>query len=134
MTELPEIHIDAARALELLAAVVAEHGPDTVYLVPEDRKKCLYAHGTVCGCLVGHALHRAGLTMDELALMDIEDTAEGLGTGIRDAWIPARVQLTGAAREVFEVAQGAQDKGKRWGEALDSARRYAAEYPEAGER
>lgn len=119
------IYIDGDRALALIAEVVAEFGVDFFYAdhvrVPDrpgnhgaaERVLCVYVRDGRCSCLIGHALHRAGVPIAELERM----------RGVIDlVQLPDRVQLTPDALTVFVAAQSAQDNGHPWGNALRYAR------------
>lgn len=134
LTDVPiVIDIDADRALALLREVVDEYGHDYVYRqvahrLPDGRSKpmCVYADDGRPSCLVGHALHRAGVTVAELDRM--------LGQiGEDDDELPERVTLTGLAAEVLAEAQMAQDQGITWGDALAQAVARRRERAGAGE-
>jgi hypothetical protein len=109
----PSIPITARVARRLLREVVAEVGRDRVI-----SDTCTYADLTSSRprCLVGHALHRAGVDVDELSWMDCHTP-----TFIDVVRVPARVRLTWPARMVFRRAQVAQDRGRPWGVAVDEA-------------
>lgn len=122
--------ITARRALELLIDVVDTYGPETVYertelhtswgeAVPENEDEvimgCLYALDGAPSCLVGHVLHRAGATLNELRSLD----REGVGAS---ALADAIGSVEPDAAEVLDVAQRHQDNGATWGKALDMAR------------
>ncbi|MFJ8818180.1 hypothetical protein [Amycolatopsis thermoflava] len=124
-----EIVIDVDRALQLLREVVAERGADTVYQPVRlgasrpDRAplpNCVYAHNGAPSCLVGHALHRAGVPVEDLAKM----------TGQIDelSWWPESLDVGSDAVEVFLAAQYAQDEGSPWGDALAAAEHEAGVY------
>lgn len=123
-------------ALELLEAVVAEAGEDHVYGVATP--VCLYAEypldeydeygGMVDrdappvgpGCIVGHALHMAGLPLEALAQMD---NYGSITEADHREWLVAHgIDLTPEAQQVFYAAQLYQDRGCTWGHALDNAR------------
>lgn len=120
-----QIHIDGARAVQMLRAVVAEHGAGTVYAL-HDRDSdpgvdhtyamCRYVHHGCPDCLIGRALALAGVTVDELVEMDTANR-----TGIASVPLPPRLLLTEQARAVFRAAQLVQDSGGTWGEALAAA-------------
>lgn len=131
MNVTEEIHIDGARAVELLHAVVAEHGTDTVYMTRNGvGQLCRYVYDGCPDCLVGRALALAGVTVDELAEMDCA-YPDG-PNGINSVRLPARLHLTRRAREVFAAAQAKQDGGYTWGEALAAAETAASAMNEAG--
>lgn len=110
--------IDGRRALELLIDTVDRYGEGTVYeKVPSlDSAKfvCRYEYEGNPSCLVGKALYRAGTPLDLLAHLDLFS-------------IPAdKLDITGYVTTggalVFHAAQGVQDNGGTWGEALKEAR------------
>lgn len=110
------IRIDADRALQLLREVVAEHGPDTVYVKPEGSAQCVYVQGGSCSCLVAHVLRRAGLTVDEIADFDVQSMDRPVT--IEEAEFPERVHITVGALLVLADAQQEQDRGQSWSLAL----------------
>lgn len=118
-----QIHIDGARAVELLRAVVAEHGANTAYVFrwPQDQDHppphCRYTYDGCPDCLIGRALALAGVTVGELADMDADPGRTGIGS----VMLPARLHLTEQGRNVFKAAQLVQDDGATWGEALAAA-------------
>lgn len=120
---MADIQIDATRAIELLREVVAESGEDYRYELIETGygSACHYAHNGCPSCLVGHALHRAGMTVNQLAALDGQDN------DIATVPLPVGVELTSFAREVFAVAQDAQDIRQPWGMALSAAERAYGE-------
>lgn len=72
--------------------------------------------GTAPGCIVGHVLHRLGMTPNELKALD----RIGVITDIPDDLLPAR--LTPRARGVLRIAQRRQDDGCSWGNAAAAAK------------
>jgi hypothetical protein len=126
---MAEIRIDATRAIELLREVVAESGEDYRYELIETPygPVCHYAHDDAPSCLVGHALHRAGVTVEQLASLDKHDNH------IASVELPAEVEITDEAQDVFAVAQDTQDDGKPWGVALSVAERAYEDQTSAGE-
>lgn len=120
--------ITARRALELLIDVVDAYGPQTVYerieveaddllTGPETLFQCRYEHNGAPSCLVGHVLHRAGMSVAELALLD----AVGIGASNLTKWGPT-LHISGNAAALLGVAQRAQDNDVPWGQAVDQAR------------
>lgn len=103
------------RAKELAKEVVTEFGE--YYKYPEDHRQwnagvrlCMYVHEDKPSCLVGHILHRHGVTVTELSMHEF-----------RGAWEVTRdlVPGTNDATLVFlSKIQGAQDEGNPWGLAL----------------
>lgn len=106
-----EIRITARKARRLLRDVVADAGRGH--------------HAVECGryvrkdrliCLIAFVLHRAGMTVSEVAELDAWSPNE-----IERAQLPARVRMSRQARRVLYVAQDSQDWQNSWGEALDEA-------------
>lgn len=97
-----------------LKAVVAER-PEHRYVQPATAGRepgCLYVHGDVPGCLVGHVLHRMGVPLRELLRHEFSTASEVLEA--LDTDISERV---GA---FLDNVQGDQDSGATWGDALAS--------------
>lgn len=88
---------------------VAAGRPDYVYERPEGGSYCLYVHGDQPGCIVGHVLNRLGVPLAEL------EKREGRGAFVVAAEF---LHTTGFAREVLDVAQALQDRGRTWGESV----------------
>lgn len=114
------IHIDADKALELLEDVVTEKGADFVYEAPGGG--CLYVNGNQPSCLVGHALVRAGVSIEVLSKLD---GTRG-SVPISSADLSDAATLSEAASYIFSVAQDLQDGDNTWGYALDKARQWGA--------
>ena len=114
------IEIDVARALNLLEIVVEKAGEDYVY--PGAQYYCSYVEDGKPSCLVGRALHLAGLGVGELADMD-----DAWPPTIDEVTLPEGVNVTPEARVVLRAAQKEQDWGKTWGEALAVAKELAEE-------
>lgn len=96
-----------------LQDAVADAGDDYVY--PRENG-CQYVHNGAPSCLIGHALHRMGAPIKELATFDsyrpgITASAE---TALRHLGCP-----DSRLRCAAEAAQQAQDDGKTWGRARD---------------
>lgn len=111
---MPEL-INARRALELLTDVVAGRED---YTYPDIYDVCRYVVDGQPSCVVGHVLHRAGWTIDELEYMD--DPATIVVAGILDQYEPDRV--TARAATILAEAQLTQDARNTWGESLKDAR------------
>jgi hypothetical protein len=111
------IELTLARTKELLAEAVTLKGEDYVYVNRDGEQaghdtSCHYVHGDQPGCIVGHVLHRAGVSLADLSNYE--------GQGAED---PAS-QLTDAGGEVVRLlafAQEHQDRGVPWGEAVRQA-------------
>lgn len=125
-----------------IRAVVAEYGSDFVYVAPvEDSTSCYYRTPvleededglpTVArtegkpGCIVGHVLDRLGLLPAVLypsgdshgtPEQRIEDRSAGSAMSALEGALDVRFE--GHARYALGTAQGRQDKGLSWGDAL----------------
>ena len=111
------IEIDKATALRLLREVVAEKGSGYVYT-----GLCVYAYEGACGCLIGHALHRAGVSIEQLAAMDEQPAAD---VAIDKVQLPDGLEIDERAKQILYAAQLKQDNGHTWGTALTEAIRTA---------
>lgn len=115
--------VNARRALELLIDVVEQYGEGTVYekfvkdSLPMNGSACYYERDGAPSCLVGHVLHRAGVSVEMLANIDIYGTPAGRLATV----VPG---LNWEAAGVLGRAQRAQDQGQPWGVALEAARAY----------
>lgn len=111
------------QVMNALREVVAEN-PDKVYQAPEHMKSfsddpsCFYAHANESGgdlkpgCVVGHVLHRLGVSLDDLT------ENEGLGA---HAVVPA-LGIKGVSEEmglILRRVQRLQDQGDSWGLAYE---------------
>jgi hypothetical protein len=122
MTET--IFIDQARALKLMDQAVEERGGSFVYYdqFAESYREygtCRYQVDGQPACLVGLALSKAGLTVEELELLE----GSSIQASYEQGRLPAeRLEITHEALKVLELAQTLQDNDATWGEALESAR------------
>lgn len=110
---VPPERLTYTRTLQLLREVIAEKGEDFVYepFVDEDGfSMCRYVVQGQPSCLVGHVLHRAGISLTELA--GVEDTTPNSSDGPWEDW------GTAAALDLLAEVQEKQDQGVAWGEAL----------------
>lgn len=120
------IEIDGKTALELVRKQVEKAGGEFVYEVPDDGY-CRYTKQGECSCIVGHALHDAGVPLKVLEAMD---TASGFDTPVAIGDDDARallavngVRLSNSAQLVFMAAQETQDDGWTWRTTVESAER-----------
>lgn len=114
--------IDRQQALDLLEQVVDEGGRDFVY--PQDENgNCQYVRDGAPSCLVGKALFKAGVKMEDLIRLDegTADTNGPVAACAMDDVIPGVADYE--ALYVFNQAQQTQDLGDTWGSALDAARK-----------
>lgn len=108
--------LDYERARQLLDAAVAAAGPDFIYEPPAGHRQPRYVDDSSGelrpSCLVGHVLHAAGWTLDELT------TVEGqIPSQLGSPWN----RLTIAARNLLGEVQSKQDIGYTWGYAVVTA-------------
>lgn len=104
------------RAVELAREVVAEFGKGYVY--PESIKvveiggtqpPCLYVHEDKPSCLVGHILHKHGVSLEELSMKEF------IGARLVSSEL---AKADDKARFFLASAQESQDKGETWGTAV----------------
>lgn len=113
--------ITMKQVLDVMCQVVGEFGVDYVYTKIND--SCLnWDEDRDCpSCLVGHVLHRVGISREFL----IEHNPKGAGSVLyyfkEDSGILAEEGVT----SILSLAQYAQDGGNTWGYAL---RRALKEY------
>jgi hypothetical protein len=129
------IDIDGPRALELLVHQVRDRETFVYEKVLVDNvAACTYERCGSPSCLIGHALHEAGVPLAVLRDCDEhkynftkvpEDRPDFTffsGTGISNLDLEQiGVRLTPKARAIFVAAQETQDHGLTWGEALAHA-------------
>lgn len=134
------IHIDVAEARKLLKMAVERNGVHYEYNNPHedwdndryDRNEfsestwgsggptCLYVHRDVDGnlepgCIVGTAMHLAGLPLEVMA----ESNGDSITEKRYGAW--PGVEITNEAANYFRMAQVQQDMGYSWGTAYECA-------------
>lgn len=133
------LHIDLAKAKELLSAAIYERGADYVY--PYDT--CVYwvaegeemaasndPHGSTIvpktepGCLIGLAMHLAGVDADIVRMRNEGEDVNGLLAHLRDE---GAITYTEKAERYLKNAQTHQDNGKTWGDAKYLADNYVDE-------
>lgn len=130
--------IDKPKAIELLERAVAKKGEDWIDPRAKRRKSaikkcpdfnppgCTYVtpQGKSPACIVGHALHWAGVPLDVLKTLD-EGGGEAATTACAtvNSLTGLEVEVTPDAVSVLATAQNVQDEGGTWGDALRSARR-----------
>lgn len=106
-------------------AVAAER-PDHIYDNPDlTANACLYVHNANTpkakpGCIIGAALHRLGVSLDKLNVMDGYASEDGyLSSGFD--FVGGRFGLSDAAVTWGAAVQGHQDNGMPWGSAVAKA-------------
>lgn len=120
--------IDVDGALALLDRALADHGEDHIYSDGPSNIRCTYAYEGRPSCIVGHAMHFAGVAVAQLEALDGRDGGSGVDWLYKNGELPLAV-TRGAAR-VLQVAQEAQDGGYAWGLAVERARVVAESYRE----
>ncbi|WP_025157226.1 hypothetical protein [Leifsonia aquatica] len=120
------ITIDRDRAIELMERAVAEKGADYVYDLSDEYGTgiaCFYVRGGKPSCIVGHALHYAGVDIE--TLVELDSPAGYSSTSIESIIENDRVpglSFTAEARAALRTAQSAQDLRETWGHSLDLAK------------
>lgn len=114
MTTFAEIELpqDAETWRDLLVRAIEEKGADYVYEAPGGRfSSCVYFNGDQPSCLIGHALSYLGVDRDCLSTYG---NTTAIAAGLLGTRVPDPVS------EALSVAQGRQDHGATWGDALAS--------------
>lgn len=111
--------------IEKLEECVNERGADYVYLTkagnpPDGGSGCDYVRNGQPSCLIGCAVHKLGVSVEELASHELA-TAVSLFTRL---W--PNLRYDSLVVRVAQTAQNKQDNGKTWGEALTTAKEVAA--------
>lgn len=111
----------------LLEQAIAERGEGFVYETPyDDRGTCFYVHNwdrygdptePTPGCIVGYALHQAGVALDVM-LQSNDDRAFRLLGHLAASEL---VTCTPDAERLLIYTQDKQDMGKPWGRAYREA-------------
>lgn len=138
LTKKKITHLDLDTTRALLAAAVAERGADYVYpsvsLDPGNEERptpgaCFYltyeetptnakalnaSYKNESGCLAGNVLMRAGVTADWLHGHESRPVSNLL----HQLYEEGTIHHDPIVRDALRVAQGAQDKGATWGEAV----------------
>lgn len=120
MTVKPKIEITPEKAIALLEECVAEKGAAFIYERPQGNA-CAFVDKGVPSCLVGHALHKAGITLAALRRFD------KVGGNIECLVNDGSIALPEVATSIFQRAQELQDDGWTWGKALNEAKVVAAQ-------
>jgi len=115
----PAPPLTLTKTMKLLNEVVKEKGRDFVYKSPSNANICKYAHNNRPGCLVGQVLHRAGVPISALKVMDDWGS---IGRCVSEG----KIVLDPDVKQVLQDAQTVQDRERTWGEALDAAKHRAA--------
>lgn len=128
------LHIDKDKALELLKAAVELKGEDYVY--KKVNGSCMYVdipwvwddevehyvyvpEEATHSCLIGVALHLAGIPL--AAFTDLFVNEEDASAALYALQEEGLVEFDEIVSRIFMKAQGFQDQGLTWGEALRAA-------------
>ncbi|MGW6263745.1 hypothetical protein [Streptomyces sp. NPDC055085] len=121
-----EINLTLSRTKELLAKAVVLKGAGYVYTTlegeqgnPDTQPVCFYVHGEEPGCIVGHALHMAGVPLGRL----LEEERNDAGGVLRSLRADGRMRVSyeDGVAELLAGVQQDQDSGVPWGEAVTHA-------------
>lgn len=134
------ITIDLDKAQALVAECIAERGEDYVYTKDEGTHSCQYVHGVsdvwnedteeyeqvsfddaTPGCLVGMALHKAGIPLESLGSR--ERNEDGSFDLISKLESDGLVWVSMEAQNYLGNAQCSQDLGVPWKRAAEAAAR-----------
>lgn len=131
------IDIDLDRAKALVNECIAERGAEYVY--EKEGSSCKYVHNVgervaneygeteddfseaTPGCLVGAALHRAGVPLERMGIWSRND--DGSYDLIEKLTAEGLVSVTQEANNFLGNCQSSQDNGVPWGQAAEAAAR-----------
>lgn len=142
------IEIDLDRAKALVNECIKERGSDFVYKKEDNASSCLYVHGVnrewdevqeeytildfdkaTPGCLVGSALHKAGVPLDKMG--DERRNESGSYDLIRDLELREElIKIDEQAISYFANVQASQDVGAPWSRAAEAAAEGQVLHPE----
>lgn len=121
MIEITESTVESG-----LTSLVESAGAEFIYVQrpTADGWGCVYVHQGKPDCMIGQFLHGAGVPLKRLALAD--KVQGGAGTDARalvhDLVYEGVIAVSsGRIADVLSRAQGLQDTGFTWGEALEGA-------------
>jgi len=106
---------------------VQERGADYVDRNADTYEACEYAYNGEPGCIVGHVFSYVGIDptkVREGGVFEVIDLEYGVQAKHAEI-IPDSPAFSDGARSVLAAAQHAQDSGRTWGEALDTAKKEA---------
>lgn len=96
--------------LTTLTEIVGK-SPEYVYEPVGEWHKCLYANQGQPSCLIGHALHHLGFSIEELEAFDMQEGPFAFDIGV---WEDDKTE------KLASLVQLEQDKRMPWGEALEN--------------
>ncbi|HEX2242263.1 MAG TPA: hypothetical protein VHK27_03210 [Gammaproteobacteria bacterium] len=133
MDPQPTIVIDHHRAIELLNQVIAGN-EDFVYpkrVGDMGVEYCDYVRDGQPSCIVGKALHLAGVSVEMLKRVENNRPLQKFWNDDLNRYVDfgemLGIQLTWLAAIAFEEAQRIQDDGSSWGVAVRKATNYVTE-------
>jgi hypothetical protein len=119
------IELTEENVTETFRQILAEFGDQAVYVRPPDAESnaaCLYVHdgatGPRPGCIVGHLLHRLGVSYEALRAREGYTANAILFGNDPDNPLKLLLRLPLSLADRIRAVQIAQDHGKTWGEAV----------------
>lgn len=130
------INIDLDKAKALVDECIAERGAEYVY--EKEGSSCKYVHGieevlvnewetkddfthATPGCLVGAALHKAGVPLEKMGTPYRND--QGSFDLVENLTEDGLISMSQEANNFFGNCQASQDSGAQWGPAAQAAAR-----------
>lgn len=115
-----------ALVLATMEAIVDEYGHEYLYPPAIDGRPCRYLDEDTDepSCLIGHVLVRLGTPVELIA--QVEGTSPDGGSLNAPAGASVFGTFDLGVRKVMRSAQSRQDHGRTWGDALRTAKEYAA--------
>lgn len=102
---------------------VSQDDPEFVYDRDEESGKCSYQRNGEPSCIVGHALHRLGVSIEDLKAFDTMSDSD-INEIILSNHDIFEVDSM-AAKRGLEFTQANQDSGKPWAEAVREGKSWA---------
>ena len=110
-----ELTLDKAK--DLVLKTIEEKGEDYVYERFEGADTCSYVHGDVPGCLVGHVLFAAGVSLEWMS----EHEGAAADNIIRRAVSDQLISADDDTRRFLTGVQEYQDAQETWGDSYRHA-------------
>jgi hypothetical protein len=117
------IRLTAHEAEAQLELIVRQKGED--YKYPHKEKCVYYEPDGAPSCILGHLLHKHGVTRDDLTQHRVNNSAAAGSLFAGSIIAPTDPKEADALRALLSEAQSYQDAGNPWGQALDAGRRRA---------